>query len=117
MKWALLLSGLVELIGGIICYFYPGLLYSAYHISIDLFGLNAMVMGILNILAYKFYVDNSFFKFFSLAMMFMHGALAMVCYRIDPLVFPFQLGGMLTHLAIFIVFLISYLNNVKSDPT
>jgi len=113
MKWAFLISGIIEIIGGIICYLYPQFIFTNNHMLTDIFGISAITIGVINILAHRFHDSTRFFTLLTVCMMFMHGALAMVCYRANPIEFPTYLGATITHLSLFIIFLFFYLKDIK----
>lgn len=113
MKWAFLFSGLIEFIGGIVSYMYPDLIFRDNHILSDIFGLNAIVVGIINLILFRYFEKSTAFKFIALAMMFMHGGQAMICYRAIAEQFPYHMGGMITHLLLFIVFLVCYMQQIE----
>lgn len=116
MKWALLLSGIIELIGACLCYFAPHLVYdngSPY--LVKLYGLSALVLGIINLLLYVYYSETKLVKLIYLAMMFFHGAVAMMTYGSASAAISYPLGTTLTHLGVFVVFLFGYMNDVKPD--
>lgn len=112
MKWALLISGVIELIGAIILYFSPLLIFSiqeASHVLFKFYAMTMAVVGLLNVFAALSFQKSKFFKQVFLTMMGFHGALAMLCYGSPDSQFPLSLYGSITHGVLFALFLIGYL--------
>jgi len=112
MKWSLLISGIIEVIGGLIVFFAPYFIYEfegLYHIAFKLYGFTMFILGIINVFAYFAYQVNKFFKQIFLSMMGFHGALAMLCYSAPEFQFPLHIQGAITHGVIFSIFLTAYL--------
>lgn len=80
-----------------------------------MYGLSASVIGILTILLYRFYAEGKLHRLSYMTLMFFHGALAMVMYSSSPEFIDYKLGGTLTHLLLFVIFLMGYLNDLKPD--
>jgi len=116
MKLALLISGIVELIGGAICYLYSDLIFTGGQpLLYRLYGLSALVIGILCILMFRFYTDSKFFRLSYMTMLFFQGALAMIIYSSNSEIINHNLGGILTHLFLFVLLLLGYLKDIKPD--
>ena len=116
MKIALLISGIIELLGGIVCYLHPELLFSQGNPMLyRMYGLSASVIGIITILLFRFYAENKLHRLSYITLMFFHGALAMIIYSSSPEFINYKLGGTLTHLLLFVIFLMGYLQDLKPD--
>ena len=118
MKYALLISGLVELLGGILVYFNPDILFSNVlnHATIfKMYGLLAFILGMINIMAYKHYSENRIITIIFLSMMFFHAAVAFLVYADRLNLFHHQQLACVLHLFIFCVFLGTYLKDLKPD--
>ncbi len=116
MRIAFLISGLAELIAAIICYSAPNFIFeNSTPYLLKLYGVNALVMGIINLLLFHYYEPSELVRKICLAMMFFHGAVAMMTYgfKNSELIYPH--GAVLLHLALFIVFLIMYMRDLKPD--
>ena len=116
MKFAFLISGIIELIGAYICYFSPDLIYvDAPPYLLRLYGLAALSLGIINIMLYKHYVKSRLTKVLYLTIMFFHGAVAMMTYGSQSDSLPYQLPIILTHLTVFVIFFIMYMKELEPD--
>ena len=116
MRIALLLVGIIELIGGLITFIIPHLIFNDTNsLSIKLYGLAAMVIGISCLFVIRKGTDQRFFKTFFLIMMFFQGALAMICSqdRTNSLVNNNE--AVITHVVIFSILVIAYLKDLKPD--
>ena len=114
MKHALLISGIIEIIGSLVLYFIPEQLFSineGFHIITKLYGLTMFVVGLLNILAFSSYQKTKFFKQIFLTMMGFHAALAMLSYSASPIQFPLYNYGSIVHGLLFGLFLLGYLKD------
>lgn len=112
MKLALLISGIIEIIGAIVLYISPTLIFSIedpHHVLFKFYALTMMVVGLLNVFAFTSYQKTRFFKQIFLTMMGFHGALAMLSYGAADTQFPLSLYGSITHGVLFGIFLIGYL--------
>jgi len=112
MKWALLISGIVELVGAIVLYFSPSLIFviqEDIHVLFKFYAITMAVVGILNVFAYLSFQKTKFFKQVFLTMMGFHGALAMLSYGSPDAQFPLSLYGSITHGFVFVLFFIGYL--------
>lgn len=118
MKYALLISGIVELIGGLLVYFHPAL---AFNVTLSnstifkMYGLLAAVIGLINLMAFKHYSESRIISIIFLSMMFFHAAVAFLIYADGQEFFHQQQIATLLHLVIFCIFLGSYLNDLKPD--
>ena len=118
MKYGLLLSGVVEIIGGIIVFFASDLILPENAAALPLvkmYGLLAFVVGFINYQAYLHFDDNPLGRKVFMAMFFFHGALALMCFRMNASVINYPLAATLTHLALFVVLLMAYLKDVKPE--
>jgi len=115
MKWAFLISGIVELLGGLISYFYPIFLYDESTYLSQLMGLLAFVLGVINLLFFRYYEESALLRKVFVALLFYHGALPLICYKIPSSVWTQHMMATYLHLAVFIFFVIVYLKDVKPD--
>ncbi len=116
MKIALLISGIIEILGGMICYFNPELLFSNGNPMLyRMYGLSAAVIGMLTVLLYRFYAESKLHRLSFMTLMFFHGALSMIMYSSSPEFIDYKLGGTLTHLLLFVIFMMGYLKDLKPD--
>lgn len=116
MKWAFLISGIIELIGSFICYIYPDLIYQGGSLyMMQLYGLAALTLGIINILAFINFEESKLVKALALSMMFFHAAVAMKTYGIKSDNITYQNEAIITHLILFLTFLVGYMNSIKPD--
>jgi len=116
MKLALLIGGIVELLGGIICYFSPDTIFLSPDGTATLYGLAAAVIGLLCLFLYRDYSENRLTKSCYLLIMFFHAAIALFLNGNEIL--TYNLGGKITHGVLFAVFLIGYMSDLKPDnPT
>ncbi len=118
MKYALLISGLVELSGGIVLYLFPHLIVNPIQSNLAIFklyGLSAIIIGLINLFAYRHYEETRFFKILFLLMFFFHGAIAMICYGIAQDSFTKNSFAIVTHLILFGIFLFTYLKDLKPN--
>ena len=113
MKWALLLSGIIELIGGIITYQKPSLLFMEYSHTYQFYGLALVVLGIINLLCFKYYEESALTRSIYISMMFFHAVTAILSYKLAGI--NYQSGAIATHLGLFIFFIIMYMTNLKPD--
>jgi len=114
MKWALLISGIVEIIGALTLYMTPELIFSlqeGQHIISKFYGLTMLIVGLLNVFAYASFESTPFFKRIFLAMMGFHGALAMMCYSAPSIQFPYHTQATVTHGILFCLFVLGYLKD------
>jgi len=116
MKYAFLISGIIEVLGGLACYLYPDLIYQqgpAY--LMQLYALCALVLGLINLIVFHFYEESKLTKFIFLAMMFFHGAVAMMTNGAHTDLITYKLPATVTHLILFLVFLLTYMKDLKPD--
>ena len=111
MKWALLLSGIIELVGGIITYMKPTLLFVDQAGTHQFYGIALLVLGLINLLCFKFYEETGPTRSIYMAMMFFHAVVAILSYRTGGL--NYQTGAIATHLGLFIIFFWFYMQNLK----
>ena len=119
MKNAFLISGLVEIVGAIVVYFNAEAIFpdSGYLLS-KMYGIAAFVLGMISFLFWrKPDQDSELYKQVFLCFMFFHAALAFSSYATPLEIFPLKLGSTLTHLFVFVVFFISYMNGLKPDQS
>ncbi len=116
MRVVFLISGIVEIVAAFICYLHPNVLYeNATPYLMKLYGINALVLGIINILLYRYYQTTDLIRKIFLSMMFFHGAIAMMTYGFKATKLTYPIGVILTHLALFILFFIMYMKDLKPD--
>lgn len=116
MKSAFLISGILEILGAFICYFMPDMIYmEAPAYMTRLYGLAALVLGILNILCFLHFSSSKFFRLAYVTVMFFHGSVAMMTYGSPADGIPYKTGAVLTHLALFVIFLMFYLKDLKPE--
>lgn len=111
MKWAFLISGIVELLGGIITYQNPLLLFSEVSNTYQFYGFSIFVLGIINLLCYKFFQEQGLCRSIYISMMFFHSVVAVLSYNTTGLVYPY--GALGTHLSLFILFVLMYMKDLK----
>lgn len=116
MKFAFLISGIIELIGAAVCSFFPDLIFlgTAPLVS-KMYGLSAAVIGIMSLLAFRHFSPLPLFRHLIVLLMFFHGALAMLCYNARPELIPHHLPATIVHLALFVLLLFGYMNGVKPE--
>ena len=116
MKYAFLFSGVVELLGAIVLYFYPEIMFEIDVTGVSkLYGLAVFALGLVNIFAFQHYEQNAFYKKVFLLMMGFHAALAMICFGMPKSILSLKTGAMLTHLLSFVVFFITYMKDLGPD--
>ncbi|MBT8232071.1 MAG: hypothetical protein HKO66_07875 [Saprospiraceae bacterium] len=116
MRIALLVSGILELIGGMIIYFKPDLIFAnTYTPTAKFFGLAAFVIGMINIFSYQEFNESPVFKKIFLTMMGYHAAIAMICFGMSPKIMHYTLEATLTHLACFVLFFIMYMKAIPKS--
>jgi len=116
MRNVLLLAGIIEIIGGLLLYVNPNLIFVDPHIlSTRFYSLAALVIGSLCVFAYRDYHESRFFKTFYLTMMFFHGALSMICFQDSIGALTFRDEAIISHLIIFSIFVIAYLKDLKPE--
>lgn len=116
MKSALLIHGIIELLGAIVCSFYPEIIFSETPMIVTrIYGLAAGVIGIMSLLCYRHYEPTPLFRQLIVVMMFFHGTLAMLCSKADLDIVPSRTGAMAVHLVLFIIFLLGYMKDLKPD--
>ncbi len=116
MRIAFLISGLAEIIAAIICYSAPDLIIAnGTPYLLKLYGINAFVMGIINLLLFYYFEESEMVRKIYLAMMFFHGAVAMMTYGFKNTALTYPLGAVLFHLALFVLFFIMYMRDLKPD--
>jgi len=116
MRWAFLISAIVELIGGVILYLYPGLIFENPPVVANkLYAVAACTIAIFNFSCYSMGPDMKIWKNAVLAMMFFHASISMICYSAPSEIIPVHIQACLTHLAMFIVFFISYMKDLKPE--
>jgi len=114
MKWALFISGIIELLGGLILYFQPELIFSFtenIHFSVKLYALTIIILGILNLIAWRSFDMSMFFRQFFITMMGFHAAVAFMSYAAPLSQFPLQLTATICHVGVFIIFLVTYMKD------
>lgn len=115
MRLAFLLSAVIEIIGGFFVYFYPNLIFEAGHPFLKMYGIIAVILGILCLQCFIYFESNTFFKKVFLTLMGFHAVVAFACFSISPDAWPLQLYATLTHLGVFVFFVMGYLKDLKPD--
>ncbi len=111
MKWAFLISGIVELLAGIITYQNPAMLFIEVQSTYQFYGLSISVLGITNLLCFKYYHDQGLCRSIYLSMMFFHAVVAILSYRASGLIYPKE--ALATHLGLFVLFVLMYMKDLK----
>lgn len=118
MRWAFLISAVVEMCGAVIMYFYPEWVFAETPYVLNKFyGIAASVISVFNFSLYRYESHSGIWKNAVLAMMFFHAALAMVCYGAPNTILTMKTGACLTHLGLFVLFFMSYMKDLKPDKT
>lgn len=113
-SWAFLISGIVELVGGIAIYFKPQLVFDSVNMTqARIYGIAALVIGIVNLIFWRKGRNTELERLVFLSMMFFHAALSFVCYSASTEEMSARLGACLTHLAVFVLFFVSYMAELK----
>ena len=116
MKLALLISAIVEIIGGLVSYLYPDVIFSQGNpLLYRIYGLSALTIGIFTFLLFKHFEETKFFRLAYMTLMFFQGALAMIIYSSSSEYIDYKLGANLTHLILFVLLLYGYLKDLKPD--
>ena len=118
MKYALLISGIVELIGGLIVYFHPALVFNIELSQLTIFkmyGLIATVIGLINIMTFKHFTESRIITIIFLCMMFFHAAVTFLLFADRQDILHHKQIAIYLHLIIFLIFLVSYLRGLKPD--
>ena len=117
-KWALLISGIVEVSTAIIIYFNPNLVFQS-DIPIifiyKLYALTIFVVGLVSILTARNYSEDAITRQIFLCMMFFHAALTMMTYTANSYELMQPLQASITHGIIFVLFIYAYLTDIKKD--
>jgi len=117
-KWLFLLSGILEIIGSFIVYFKPNSIFELLTInSIEskLYGITMFCFGILGLLCFKHYKDSDFLRHLYVLHLFFHAVITTMTYSTPEAAFSFARSASLTHGALFLLFLIGYLKDIKPD--
>ena len=115
-KWAFLFSGIVEVIGAIIVYFKPNLIFHNelnVEIIYRLYAIALITIGMLCMLVVKNYAKNPLTDAIFLTIMFFHATITIMTYSADTNIMQQPIHASLTHGLLFLVFVIAYLNDVK----
>jgi len=117
MKYAFLVSAVIEVLGGVVLYFRPELVFSGIEpLVMRIYGIAAFVIGMVCFQMYRNGQQGTLiYKNIFLTMMFFHAALSFVCYSARPEVLPLKLHACLLHLAVFVFFAVSYLKELQPD--
>lgn len=114
MKFAFLLSAVIEICGGLIMYLKPSLMFDTdFIVYAKLYATAAVVLGFVNMFAFLHYEKNVFFKKLFLSMFGFHGALSFICFGMPVSSMNMRLEATLLHLACFVVFFITYMKNIE----
>ena len=115
-KWALLFSGIVEVIGAIIVYFKPNIIFhNEFKIEIiyRLYAIALITIGMLCLFVFKNYTKNPLTDAIFMIIMFFHAVITIMTYSADTNIMQQPIHASLTHGLLFVVFVIAYLNDVK----
>ena len=116
MRWAFLISTILELVGGLVFYLYPGLIFeNPPLVANKLYAVAAITVAIFNFSCYKLGPDTAIWKNAVLAMLFFHAAVAMICFSAPAEIIPVHMQACLTHLAMWVLFFISYMKDLKPE--
>jgi len=113
MKWVFLISGIIELVGAILTYLHPQLLFTEYAGLHQFYGITVLVLAFINLLCFKFYEPSPLVRAIFMCMMFFHAVIAVLSYSSTGLVM--QTGAIATHLGLFILFVFFYMQGLKPD--
>lgn len=115
-KWALLVSGIVEVTGAIIIYFNPEMIFQddiPIQMIYRLYAITMLIVGLICLLTARHYLDNQLTSHIFLTIMFFHAVITTMLYTADnsEVIQPTQ--SSITHGILFIMFLFAYLSDVK----
>lgn len=115
-KWALLVSGIVEVSGAIIIYFNPDMIFQSdipIQMIYRLYAVTMLILGLICLLTARHYSDNDLISHIFLTVMFFHAVITTMLYTADnsELIAPLQAS--ITHGILFVMFLFAYLSDVK----
>ena len=111
MKWAFLISGIVELLAGIMTYQNPSLLFIDIESTFRFYGLSISVLGIINLLCFKYFEEQGLCRSIYMSMMFFHAVVAVLSYRASGLIYPTE--ALATHLGLFGFLVLMYMRDLK----
>ena len=117
-KWALLVSGIVEVTGAIIIYFNPNLVFQSdipVILIYKLYALAVFVIGLICLLAARHYREDDYTRHIFLCIMFLHAALSIMTYTADNYELVRPLQASITHGILFVLFVYAYLTDIKKD--
>ena len=117
-KWALLVSGIVEVSGAIILYFNPHLIFQSdipIQMIYKMYGITMFIVGLLCLITVRHYADNTMTGHIFLLIMFFHAALSMMTYTADNTEIIQPIQASITHGILFVMFLFAYLSDVKKE--
>ena len=110
MRLTFLFNGLVQLIISI------GLYMNMIEMGLGnrIPALALAVLAIISLLFYKNYQESDLSRYVFLSFMFYNAASAMISYSSSPESFPLHRSFTLIHLALFVIFFMSYMKSIKS---
>lgn len=116
MKYAFLVSAIIEICGSIVMYLKPDLMFGLdFVVYSKFYAMAAFVLGVMNLFAFLHYEKNAFFKKLFLLMFGFHGALSFLSFGMPESYMNLRLEATLTHLACFVVFFITYMKDVGAE--
>lgn len=115
-KWALLVSGIVEVTGAIIIYFNPEMIFQddiPIQMIYRLYAITMLIVGLICLLTARHYLDNQLTSHIFLTIMFFHAVITTMLYTADnsEVIQPTQCS--ITHGILLIMFIFAYLSDVK----
>lgn len=115
-KWAFLFSGIIEIIGAIIIYFKPNLIFHN-ELDIDiiyrLYSIALVTIGMICLFIAKNYAKNPMADAIFLIIMFFHATISMMTYTASTNIIQQPIHASLTHGLLFLVFVMAYLNDIE----
>jgi uncharacterized membrane protein HdeD (DUF308 family) len=117
-KWALLISGIVEVSGAIIIYFNPNLVFQSdipVVLIYKLYAITVFIVGLISLLTAKHYREDDLTRHIFLCMMFLHAVLTIMTYTANNYELVQPLQACITHGILFLLFVFAYLSDIKKD--
>ena len=117
MRWAILMSGIIELLGGTLIYLYPQLIFQSDKLYLSgLYGIAAMTIGAINLLVFKFYQQSpNLSRSIVITMMGFHGIVSIYISKVSMDFMPLKSQASATHLLLFVIILMCYLKDKKAS--
>jgi len=115
MKYALLISAVVEILGGLVLYFAPHLVIESGSYLTKIYSISALTIGLICLYSFIYYENNKLIKATYLVLMFFHAAIGMMTYgdRSDAINNP--QAAVIVHIGVFVILLLGYLKDIKPD--